>query len=119
MVAHPMVELWRGGMLEGWHSGHAVICDADGDVVEAWGDPEAVIFPRSSCKMLQALPLIESGAAEAAGLSEAQLALACACHQGAAIHTDRVTEWLADLGLGEPTCAAARICPMMRSRGRA
>ena len=99
--AHPMVEAWRGGRLESTHAGHAVICDAGG-IVEAWGDPEAVIFPRSSCKMIQALPLVESGAADAAGLSTAQLALACASHQGARIHTEMVTRWLADLGLAEP-----------------
>ncbi|MFC7702882.1 asparaginase [Plastorhodobacter daqingensis] len=96
-----MAELWRGGMLESQHLGHAVICDDTGEIVEAWGDPQAVIFPRSSCKMLQALPLLESGAAEAAGLSEAQLALACASHQGAAIHRDMATRWLADLGLSD------------------
>ena len=101
MAAAEMVGLWRGGMLESWHSGHAVICDAKGNIVEAWGDPGAVIFPRSSCKMLQALPLIESGAAANAGLTDAQLALACASHQGAKIHTDMVTSWLADLGLAE------------------
>lgn len=100
MTAAAMVELWRGGMLESLHHGHAVICDAKG-IVESWGDPEAVIFPRSSCKMIQALPLIESGAAEAAGLSDAQLALACASHQGAHVHTDMVARWLADRGLAE------------------
>ncbi len=99
--AVPMVELWRGGLLESSHSGHAVICDAKGEIVQAWGDPTAVIFPRSSCKMLQALPLIESGAADATGLTPAQLALACASHMGAAVHTDMVTRWLADLGLAE------------------
>ncbi|HEX9858986.1 MAG TPA: asparaginase [Paracoccaceae bacterium] len=99
--AVPMVELWRGGMLESSHLGHAVICNAQGGIVESWGDPEAVIFPRSSCKMLQALPLLESGAAAAHGLSDAQLALACASHQGAAVHTGMVARWLADLGLGE------------------
>ncbi|MFZ1727745.1 MAG: asparaginase, partial [Albidovulum sp.] len=77
------------------------ICDAEGGIVEAWGDPEAVIFPRSSCKMIQALPLIESGAADAAGLSVEQLALSCASHNGAAIHTERVARWLADLGMSE------------------
>jgi L-asparaginase II len=99
--AVPMVELWRGGLLESSHSGHAVICGADGEIVSAWGDPAAVIFPRSSCKMLQALPLIESGAAAAAGLTEAQLALSCASHRGAAVHTDMVNRWLGDLGLAE------------------
>ncbi len=96
-----MVEVWRGGRLESSHMGHAVICDAAGEIVESWGDPAAVIFPRSSCKMLQALPLIESGAAAAHGLTDAQLALACASHQGAALHTGMVDTWLKDLGLGE------------------
>lgn len=100
MAAEAMVELWRGGMLESRHLGHAVICDPRG-IVEAWGDPEAVIFPRSSCKMLQALPLIESGAASAAGLSDAQLALACSSHNGAEIHTGMVSRWLSDLGMSE------------------
>jgi len=100
MAAVPMIELWRGGMLESTHAGHAVIW-GKGEIIAAWGDPEAVIFPRSSCKMLQALPLLESGAADAAGLTEAQLALSCASHQGAKIHTDMVTAWLADLGMSE------------------
>jgi L-asparaginase II len=99
--ALPMVELWRGGRMESVHAGHAVICDDRGQIVEAWGDPQAVIYPRSSCKMLQALPLVESGAADAAGLTEAQLALACASHQGAAIHTGMVRDWLADLAMSE------------------
>ncbi len=98
--AVPVAELWRGGVLESTHLGHAVICDARG-IVAAWGNPEAVIFPRSSCKMIQALPLIETGAAAARGLSEAHLALACASHQGAALHVDMAGRWLADLGLGE------------------
>jgi L-asparaginase II len=96
-----MVELWRGGLPESSHAGHAVICDAAGQIVEAWGDPAAVIFPRSSCKMVQALPLLESGAADAAGLGEAHLALACASHQGAGVHVAGVGRWLADLGLAE------------------
>ncbi|RLJ52017.1 asparaginase [Litoreibacter meonggei] len=95
----PMVEIWRGDLLESQHLGHAVVCDASGNVVEAWGDDEKVIYPRSSCKMLQALPLIESGAADAFGLTSEHLALSCASHQGAAIHTDRVQVWLNDLGL--------------------
>jgi L-asparaginase II len=101
MAAVDLIELWRGGLLESVHRGHVAICDASGDVVQAWGDLDAVIFPRSSCKMIQALPLIESGAAAAHGLTEAQLALACASHNGAHIHTDAVAAWLSDLGLGE------------------
>lgn len=92
-------QVWRGDLLESVHFGHAVVCDDSGQIVQAWGNPDAVIYPRSSCKMVQALPLITSGAAAKYGLGDAQLALACASHNGAAIHTDRVNAWLGDLGL--------------------
>ncbi|MBS1301831.1 asparaginase [Loktanella sp. SALINAS62] len=95
----PLVDVIRGDLLESQHAGHAVVCDDTGQIVHAWGDPGAVIFPRSSCKMIQALPLIESGAADAHGLTPEHLALSCASHQGAHIHTDRVRVWLDTLGL--------------------
>jgi L-asparaginase II len=96
-----MAELWRGGLLESSHVGHAVIW-GPGGLVEAWGDPATVIFPRSSCKMIQALPLVETGAADAAGLTEAHLALACASHQGEARHVKMAGDWLSTIGLSEP-----------------
>ncbi|WP_116598765.1 asparaginase [Primorskyibacter marinus] len=97
----PICEAWRGPLLESQHLGHIVVCDGSGQVVQAIGDPEAVIFPRSSCKMIQALPLVTSGAADAQGLSETRLALACASHSGAPLHVAEVKRWLADLGLGD------------------
>ncbi len=100
-AAERLVEIWRGPFMESQHWGHAVVVNAKGEVIEGWGNPDEVILPRSSAKMLQALPLVESGAADAFGLSTEQLALSCASHEGAAIHTDRVSAWLADLGLGE------------------
>ena len=93
-----MVEIWRGAFEESVHLGHAVICDGKGDIVEAWGDPLAVILPRSSAKMIQALPLVEGGYSEA--LSPQQLALLCASHQGAEIHSTVVLSLLSNIGLG-------------------
>ncbi|WP_136636340.1 asparaginase [Pseudooceanicola onchidii] len=92
-----LAQVWRGDLLESIHMGHAVICNGDGEVVDAWGDPALVMYPRSSCKMIQALPLVESGIA----LSESQLALACASHNGAGVHVDMVGSWLGELGLAE------------------
>ncbi len=99
--AVPFAEIWRGEYLESLHHGHAVVMRSDGDIVAHWGEATAQIMPRSSCKMIQALPLVESGAAKAFGLTSEQLALACASHQGAPEHTDRVTAWLHQLGYGE------------------
>jgi L-asparaginase II len=106
----PFAEIWRGPFLESVHSGHAVVCDASGQIVHAWGDPEAVILPRSSSKMIQAMPLITSGAADKSGLTTEHLALACASHQAASIHVDRVNSWLETLGLDD---AALRCGPQV------
>lgn len=95
-----MVELWRGPLLESVHRGHAVIW-GPGGLERSWGNPDEVVYPRSSSKMLQALPLVESGAADAFGLGTEQLALACASHNGAEIHTVRVARWLDHIGRGD------------------
>ncbi len=99
--SEPLVEVHRGDIVESWHHGHVVICDASGEILEAWGDSDAVIYPRSSAKMVQALPLVSSGAADRKGLTQSQLAFACASHQGAPIHVDAANAWLTDLGLGD------------------
>lgn len=116
-AANPVLaEIWRGPLLECVHRGTAVVCRPDGEVVASWGDPARRILPRSSCKMIQALPLVESGAADAAGLTAQHLALACASHQGAYVHTSLAAAWLADLGLGEPDL---RCGPQMPDDGEA
>lgn len=97
----PFAEIWRGPFLESVHSGHAVICDSMGQIIDAWGDPERVVLARSSSKMIQALPLVRSGAADAFSLSTKQLALSCASHQGAKIHVDNVGAWISQLGLDD------------------
>jgi len=50
--AAPFTEIWRGPFLESTHLGHAVVCDDTGQIVEAWGDADTVILPRSSSKMM-------------------------------------------------------------------
>ena len=97
----PLVDITRGPILESIHYGDAVVCNAQGEIVHAWGDPHKIVLPRSSAKMLQALPLVESGAADAFALTDAQIALSCASHGAQPIHTESVASWLSDLGLSE------------------
>lgn len=73
--------------------------DADGSLHSAWGDIARPIFPRSAVKVLQALPLVESGAADAFGLNDEELALACASHGGEARHTAAAASMLAKAGV--------------------
>ena len=96
--AATLVEIWRGPFLESAHQGHAVICDDTGQIVESWGEPGTVVLPRSSSKMIQALPLLESGAAATHHLTPEHLALACASHQGAPVHVEKVGAWLSAIG---------------------
>ncbi|MEB8387635.1 asparaginase [Rhodobacteraceae bacterium KMM 6894] len=107
-----MTEIWRGPLAESVHRGHAVICGPGGDIREAWGDPDVTVYPRSSSKMIQALPLVESGAAAAKGLTPAQLALSCASHNGTSLHTSNVADWLKDLGLAEDDLRCGTHNPM-------
>lgn len=102
----PMAEIRRGGLLESLHQGVAVVADADGRILQSWGDPSFVTFPRSSLKPFQAIPLVESGAADAAGLTEEHLALACASHSAEDFQVALVRGWLERLGLSE----AALVC---------
>lgn len=93
------VEVLRNGVVESRHRGIAAVCDAAGRVVAGWGDLCQPVFPRSAVKPLQALPLIESGAADRFGLDSRHLALACASHGGEPEHVETVAAWLARVGL--------------------
>ncbi len=67
--------------------------------VASLGDIERPVFPRSAVKVLQALPLVASGAADQLGLSDEELAVACASHNGEPEHTAVVARMLARAGL--------------------
>jgi L-asparaginase II len=100
-----LVEITRGSLVESVHRGSVAIADADGAIVFSLGDIETPVYPRSSLKPIQALPLLESGAPDAYGLSSEHIALACASHSGEPMHTARVAAWLERIGLGEPDLA--------------
>jgi L-asparaginase II len=94
------VEITRGGTVESRHRGAAAVVDADGALVAAWGDVDRPVFPRSAVKPIQAIPLLETGAADRFALTDAELALACASHGGAPEHLRVASDWLNRIGLG-------------------
>src|SRR6201987_2376247 len=98
-MANPvLVEMTRGPLVESRHRGAVAVCDAEGNTTLALGDVTAPVFPRSAVKALQALPLIEQGAADRFSLSDEELALACASHSGEAAHVAGVERMLAKAG---------------------
>lgn len=94
-----LIELTRGPRIESVHRGAAAVMTAAGEVLTAWGDIDRPVFVRSAAKPLQALALVETGAADAFAVTAAELALACGSHSGEPRHVAGVSGWLARLGL--------------------
>lgn len=100
MVANPvLVENYRGDFLECIHRGAFAVVDFTGEVLRAAGDVKRPLYMRSAAKPLQALPVIESGAADEFGLSPREIAVAASSHSGCKIHTRAVEEILTKAGL--------------------
>ena len=102
MTTNPdLVHALRGGIVESFHRGALAIVDAQGGLVQSLGDIDRPIFARSACKVLQALPLVDGGAADSLGLTNEELALACASHGGEARHVATAASMLNKAGLDE------------------
>jgi L-asparaginase II len=96
-----LVEVARGGRVESFHRGAVAVAGADGATVFSLGDISTPIYPRSAVKPLQALALIESGAADSLELEDEELALACASHGGEPGHITGVVRMLSRAGLNQ------------------
>ncbi|RVD44554.1 MAG: asparaginase [Mesorhizobium sp.] len=99
-MANPvLVEVLRGAVVESAHRGAVAVFDADGKPLLEIGDTARPVFPRSAVKAIQALPLVESGTADAYGFGDRELALACASHSGEPAHVELAQAMLAKAGL--------------------
>src|SRR5262245_56205503 len=96
-----LVEVTRGNVVESRHRGSIAVVDADGRSVFALGDVATPVFPRSAVKAMQALVLVESGAADRFGFGDEELALACASHSGEPDPVVGVERMLARAGLDQ------------------
>ncbi len=119
MPPFPLAEILRGGRVESRHTGSFAVADTHGRIVLSRGDADRAIFPRSAIKALQALPLVASGAAERFGLSQAGLALACASHVGAPVHTQTAAAMLAACGRDAACLECGAHWPTSSSAARA
>jgi L-asparaginase II len=106
-----LVEVWRGGLVESRHHGAIAVVGADRETVLAVGDVTRPVFPRSAVKPLQALSLVESGAAGRYSFGDEELALACASHGGEPAHVEGVARMLARAGLDASALACGTHWP--------
>lgn len=107
-----LVTLSRGRLVESFHRGAIAIIRADGNLAVETGDISRPVFPRSAIKVLQAMPLVESGAADAYDFDDKELALACASHSGEPVHARTARAMLDKLGLAPSALACGPQWPL-------
>jgi L-asparaginase II len=110
-----LIEVLRGAQVESAHRGAVCVADADGHIIWELGDTQRPVFPRSAVKAIQALPLVESGAADAFGFADRELALACASHSGEPAHAQLARAMLEKAGLDESALECGTQWPMSRA----
>lgn len=110
MDSEVLAKVIRGETVESEHRGHFIVVDGNGRTVASAGDPSTVTFFRSACKAFQAIPFITSGAANAFGFTEDEIALSVASHSGEGMHVEIANRMLAKAGLSESDlrCGAHR-----------
>ena len=106
MTAEVLVKVSRGDMVESLHRGHVAVVNSKGELLYSLGNPQEVVYARSSMKPIQAIPIVETGAAEHYNFDHADLSLTCASHNGEDQHTNRVQSILdrAELGYSDLQC---------------
>ena len=107
-----LVEVTRGPLVESFHRGAIVVAHASGAPLLALGDTGRPVFARSAIKIVQALPLIESGAASRFGFGDAEIALACGSHVGSKRHADVARSMMARIGLSVSALACGAAEPL-------
>ncbi|MDQ2807783.1 MAG: asparaginase [Chloroflexota bacterium] len=119
MLPEPFVEYVRGPIVESIHYGAAAVADATGRLVQLAGDPDLVSYYRSASKPIQAVPLVESGAADRFGFTPAEIALVCGSHGGEPIHVAAAASMLRKIGLGPEWLACGVHPPYDRAAAQA
>lgn len=111
-MAEAVVEVRRGDIVESVHHLHIAVVDGAGRLRAHAGDPQLVAFARSAIKPMQTVPVIEDGAADQFGFTDAEIALCCASHSGEARHVSGVRSMLRKVGAAEEALACGAHEPM-------
>jgi L-asparaginase II len=113
-----LVEVTRGPIVESVHYGVIAVADAEGDVLARAGNTGTVAYYRSSSKPIQAVSLVESGAADHFGFTDAEIAVICGSHGGEDIHVEAVMSILDKIGCGPDALACGAHMPYDKQAAR-
>lgn len=81
-----LTRVYRGKLLESFHTGSIAIVDSHGRLLASAGQPALETCLRSAAKPFQALPLLEYGGIDEYQLTGEEIALTCGSHGGESIH---------------------------------
>ena len=113
-----LIELTRGALVESVHAGALAVVRADGELVATVGNVASPIFPRSAIKPLQAIPFVETGAADRFSFGMPEIALSCASHSGTSAHAALAQSMLERAGLSPEALACGVHEPMDTATAR-
>ncbi|WP_419799176.1 MAG: asparaginase [Terasakiella sp.] len=113
-----LIEVTRGSTVESQHRGAFCVVDTQRNIIASQGDIDSPVFPRSSIKAIQALVMMESGAAETYGFNDEEIALACSSHNGEVVHVGVAQAMLNKLGLSKDMLQCGSHWPMSEEAGR-
>lgn len=119
MVNPALVTLFRGELAESCHRGAFAVVGSGGELLHSVGDILTPCFARSAIKAIQAIPLVESGAAVSLKFDQRELALACASHSGEREQVERVQTMLSKCDLDEAALACGAQWPLGIEAARA
>lgn len=109
------VEVRRADGVESIHAAAIAAVDAEGGLIASLGDPDLVIFLRSSAKPFQAAAVVCTGAAERYGLTTEEIALMAGSHAGEDRHAAAAASMLARVGLGPSDLGCGTHTPFDRA----
>lgn len=104
----------RGDFIESTHAVSVAVCSADGHLRASSGNLGRVTVLRSAAKPFQALPLLADGAADRFGVTDEEVALACASHNSERSQVAMVAAWLERIGCTEEDLACGPHPPLSR-----
>ena len=106
------VEALRGDVVESTHRVHVAVVHAEQGLIASAGNPAHASFVRSSIKMFQVLPFVESGGVERFQLTGEELALCTASHGGEPFHVAAARSILSKAQVVESALACGPHLPL-------
>ncbi|RKF14268.1 asparaginase [Alginatibacterium sediminis] len=119
MDANPcLIEVYRNELVESRHRGAFCVVDQHSNVVLKAGDIEQKVYPRSGVKIIQALPLVTSGAADYFGFTDQELALICSSHGAESEHIEILASIFDKIDVDPKALECGIHWPMFEAAGR-